>query len=144
MDVDDLVQDTYLALVEEGARGRRWASTTEFAGHVVNLGRIKTLQANRYYERQKRKGDLVAVPLARGGNQAPLSHEAAPEQTAVADDEWQWLLKHVRDDRSREVIRLRQEGHSSRAIAAWLGVRQQSVQAMLALAASALGRHGDN
>jgi DNA-directed RNA polymerase specialized sigma24 family protein len=126
----EVTQSVFREFWATAAEGRRWQRGEDLVGFMIRLGQWKALNTNRRYQCRKRAGDLHAERLRETARQAPLSHEADPLQQALADDEWELILRQAAPE-AREILALRRAGYNNAQIAERLGHHVRTIEKAL-------------
>ncbi len=109
---------------------------------LLAITRRKAIDQVRHGQADCRGGEAVTVSISAAESERPgepplfrfdelISNEPTPEYLAVLSEEYERLLRLLRDDSQRRVAILRIEGHTPREIAAALTISLRSVERKL-------------
>ena len=142
VDSSQLAQDALTELWQEAARGRVWERPEDLVGFGIRLAQHTTQKANRPYECRKRQGDLHANSLEGLKRHEPTSAAPDPLAVALAQDEWERLLRtasetHPQDaEEIRKILELRRDGWSYEEIAHALGHNERTIRKIVEIIGS--------
>ena len=129
----DFMQDAWASFFHLPAERYSFQTPRELYFFLTRLARHKLIDIYRRRHAQKREGhdtEPIRPQTDEDKGNEPAARQPTPSQIAVAEEEWDRILRQIPPEIRRALVMLRL-GHSYTEIAADLGVPRSSLQTVL-------------